>query len=524
MNFEITLLQAAVFVPLICAVIVLCMRGDSNRFLVDALTFAGFTFPLLAALWLWYVFSPDAVTAGGFAFINGDPSAPGYDLGLGTLLGIRLAFGLNGISMPLLALAGIVGMAAGWQSLRSQLGNRRNLFLGLILMMHGGLMGVFASIDVFFFYFFHELALIPTFILIGIWGGPGKRTVTLEVAIYLTLGAMFSLLGLIAIYGNVEAPGVPFNFIALREYFATTGLETVLQQNIAGFLLLGFGILVSLFPFHSWAPRAYATAPTPNAMLHAGVLKKFGLYGIIQVAAPLMPDGLGYWSDTLVWLALGNIVLLGFVTCAQRDLKQMVAYSSVMHMGYVFLGIAAMNHTGAGGAVMLMFAHGLSVALMLLLAQYIHDRAGTFEMSAIGGLGPKAPLLAGCFVAATFAGAGLPGFANFWGEFAVFLSLGEHHLWAVAPAALGIVLSAIYGLRATANIFFGQPKDTFKSRFESNAIADMSLSERIPAALLIAALLFVGFWPKSISNGIDTEIAKLPAPAQPTELTSNDGQ
>lgn len=504
-DFNVQLLQFSVLLPLAAAAVVLIGQQKLSSGLVNALAALTFALPVLAALWLWSQFA-DAAKVDGFAYLLGTDGQYGWDLGMGELFGIRLAFGLNGVSLPLFVLAALAGLAAGWHALRIAPQKRRSLYLGLLMLMQGGLLGVFASVDVLFFYFFHELALIPTFLMIGLWGGASRRTVALEVTIYLTLGAMLSLVGLVAIYANM-GEAASFSILALRDYFAVTPGEVFWQQNFFGLLLLGFGILVSLFPFHSWAPRAYTTAPTPNAMLHAGVLKKFGLYGLVQIAAPLLPEGLWAWNSLLIWLALGNVLIIGWATIAQSNLRQMVAYSSVMHMGYLFLGIASVSVAGFGGAVLLMFAHGLSVALMFLLGDYIEARAQTLEMDRIGGLGPKTPVLAALFVAATFAGIGLPGFANFWGEFTVFIALGQEHLWAVALAAVGIVLSAIYGLRAVARIFFGPPTKEFRGRLDSGKIVDLGLVERVPALVLLAGLLVIGFWPRAFSDSINDAMA-----------------
>lgn len=504
------LLELSIALPLVCAVILFAAQRVLPDKVSNLIAFPGFVFPCIAAVVLWINFGAQgsADLVDGFAFVTRNTDGTmGHDLGLGGLLGIRLTLGLNGISMPMFAMAGIVGLAAGFSALLQTNVSRRNLFLALLLLMHSGLMGVFSSIDLFFFYFFHEFALIPTFILIGIWGTPGKRTVALEVTIYLTLGAMLSLVGLVALYGNFGSTESGFNLIEMRRYFAAAPIEQLLQQNLTALLCIGFGILVSLFPFHSWAPRAYSTAPTANAMLHAGVLKKFGLYGLIQIAATLMPDGLAQWSTLLVILALCNIVFIGLVTVAQQDLKQMVSCSSVMHMGYAFLGIAALSTAGTGSAVILMFGHGLTVALLFLLGQFIKDRSETMDMLSMGGLGPKAPLLAGAFVLATFASIGLPGFANFWGEFGVFIALGQNSLWAVPIAALGIVIAAVYGLRSVARIFFGEPTEAFRSRLQSGAVNDLSVVERIPVLALLIPLIVVGFWPKSVSDGINRDAA-----------------
>jgi NADH-quinone oxidoreductase subunit M len=246
-------------------------------------------------------------------------------------------------------------------------------------------------------------------------------------------------------------------------------------------------------------------------MLHAGVLKKFGLYGLIQIAMPLLPGGLTHWSHPLAWLAvIGNVLIVGFITIAQRDLKQMIGYSSVMHMGYAFLGIAAGTVLGAGGVVLMMVAHGFSVALLFLLATSIHHRTHTFAMDEMGGLALKAPVLAALFVAGTFASIGLPGFANFWGEISIFVAL-----WGFSPvitvlAVGGVVISAIYGLRSAARVFFGPATPQFSEISAKYPVSDIGWAEKLPALVLLAALLFVGFWPKSMTTAIDTALKPTP--------------
>ena len=499
-NLNSTLLQLAIYVPLIAAIVLFFGKslGTTNS---KAIAFIGFLVPAVISVWLWLQFGGAAKDAAGYAYLSDT------NTGLSQSLGISLFLGLNGISCPMFLLSGLVGLAAGLHAIQSK-AERLHVYLLLLLIMQGGLMGVFGSINIFFFYFFHELALIPTFIMIGLWGSQGRRAAAMELTIYLTLGAMLSLLGLIYIYRASNWTG--FNLIQLQHMVATQPFSKVIQENIFGLLLFGFGILVSLFPFHSWAPRGYASAPTGAAMLHSGVLKKFGLYGLIQIAAPLLPLGLAHWNGLLMWLALGNIIIIGFVTIAQRDLKQMVGYSSVMHMGYVFLGIATMSVVGVGGAVLLMFAHGASVALMFLLSTAVYNRTGTYDMHEIGGLGPKAPILAGFFVAATLASVGLPGFANFWGELTVFISLWKLHPWLVIPAILGVVLSSIYGMRAVARIFFGPPTKSFEETAKKKKIIDITLGERVPACILLVMLVVVGIWPQSISNSINTQLESMP--------------
>jgi NADH-quinone oxidoreductase subunit M len=504
------LLPLAIAVPFVAGLVLLVGGEQLAPRTARGLAWAGFIVPALAAMVAWCAFASQSAATSLFTpylFLVD------FDTGL-RAFGITLRLGLSGVSLPLFVLAGIVGFAAGIHALNSEV-DRPNAYRGLLLFMVSGLMGVFSSVNVFYFYFFHEFALIPTFILIGWWGGAGGRSAALEMTIYLTLGAMLSLLGLIALYATSGANS--FDLVSLGQWLAQTQLSGLRQYHLFALLLFGFGILVSLWPFHSWAPTGYAAAPTPAAMLHAGVLKKFGLYGLLVIAVPLLPVGFADWRPVLACLALANVVIIGAVTIAQRDLKLMLGYSSVMHMGYIFLGIACLSALGAGGAVLLMFAHGLSIAALFLLSDAVYARTHTYDLGAMGGLCQKAPVLAGFFVAATLAGIGLPGFANFWGELSVFIALWAYHPWMVAPAALGVIISAVYGLRAVSRVFFGQPTENFKPLFD-RPVADILPYERWAALVLLGGLMFVGFWPASFSRGINDS---LPSAYGPQLLPQN---
>lgn len=488
-------LLVSVLVPLFAAG--LLTLGLPAR-LGKAVAALGFLLPALLALHCWFYFPADM--GADYAFLTG------YDTGLRNF-GISLMLGLNGISMPLFLMAGVVGLAAGLYALQAK-AERQPLYLGLLLVMQAGLMGVFASVDVFFFYFFHELALIPTFIMVGIWGGRDRSYAAMKMTIYLTIGAMLSLLGLIALY--VTSGAENFTIIELQRAVMANGLAESIQSNIFALLLFGFGILVSLWPFHSWAPLGYSEAPSSAAMLHAGVLKKFGLYGLIQIALPLLPAGYSHW---VVWFAglavFGNLVIIALITIAQGDLKKMVSYSSVMHMGYAFLGLACYSAAGIGGAVMMMVAHGLSVALLFLLTTSIHHRTKTFEMSDMGGLVKYAPVLSAFFIVATFASIGLPGLANFWGELAIFVAAWDYSPLLTVFAVSGIITSAIYSLRAAARVFFGSESEAFAKVIAEKKPVDLCFCEKLPALILIIALLGIGLWPKTISDSVSNAAAQL---------------
>jgi NADH-quinone oxidoreductase subunit M len=491
------LLQFAIATPLLSALV---MGLGLPKRLSTKLAAIAFVVPAAIAVWLWSQFP--AADGAAYHFISNT------NTGL-QAFGISLKLGLNGVSLPMFMLAAVVGLAAGLYALRSG-AERLKIYLLLLLVMHSGLLGTFASIDIFFFYFCHELALIPTFIMVGIWGGRDRNYAAMKMTIYLTAGAMLSLLGLIAIY--VQSGAESFDLLTLKAELAAQPLSATAQKYIFGLLMFGFGTLVSIWPLHTWAPLGYGAAPSSAAMLHAGVLKKFGLYGLIQVALPLLPEGAQSWAWTLALLAaLGNVLVIGLVTMAQRDLKQMLGYSSVMHMGYCFLGIATLSVIGTGGVVLLMVAHGLSVALLFLLATSVHHRTHTFDMAEMGGLAQQTPVLAAFFVAGTMASIGLPGFANFWGELTVFVSLWQFSPWVTAVAVAGVIISAIYGLRAAARVFFGPPSEQLQIVLAKHPATDLAWSERLPALLLLVALLGIGLWPKSISTAANAALATPPA-------------
>ena len=491
------LLFSAIWVPFIFGSSLALFSSKTSSKAYKWISLAGSLWPFLVAWYLFFQFEDGLQGGYQFEFLQ----STGLDS-----LGIYLHLGLNGISLPLFILAGTVGLAAIFYALHSH-ADRIQLYLSLLLIMLSGLMGTFASIDLFFFYFFHEFALIPSFIMIMIWGGVARYAIALEMTIYLTLGALLSLIGLIALYQQSGADS--FSMLALSNALAERPLTETIESNIFALLFFGLGILVSLFPFHSWAPKGYSAAPSSAAMLHAGVLKKFGLYGLLQIAIPLLPVGAFTWSPWLIALGLCNIVIIGLVTLAQKDLKQMISYSSVMHMGYAFLGLATFSVLGAGGVLLLLVAHGLSVALLFLLSTSIYKRFATFDMNEMGGLGKIAPNLSVVYVLAIMASIGLPGFANFLGEFVIFAAIAEEQSlrWVLYVSALGIIISAIYGLRSIGNVVFGtSEKYKGEEAFHSN---DMKTFEKLPAILLLGSLMIIGIFPKLFTDKANRDLMDL---------------
>jgi len=420
-------------------------------------------------------------------------------------LGIHCRLGADGINVGLILMGAIVAFAAACVSW--EIKDREKEYYILLLVMTGGILGAFASLDLFFFYFFHELALVPTFIMIGVWGrGENKNYATFQITLYLSLGALIALIGLIALYLQLPADQRTFDLREITDYFRANPMSESAQHLIFPLLMFGFGILVSLWPFHTWAPLGYASAPTATAMLHAGVLKKFGLFGLIRVALPLMPDGAKSWLNTLALLALGNILYCGLVAIRQRDLNLLLGNSSVAHMGFVFLGLASLSLVGVTGAAVVMVAHGLLAALSFGLSGYLYQQTGTLDMTRMGGLLQRLPWIGTALVMAMLAGCGLPGFANFVGEFMVFFGTWKSGLGG-APQLVGLaawgglIIGAVYMLRAVRQILHGPIAESCESA------ADASPWRRLPFAVLLGALFLFGLFPALLTEKIKPSAA-----------------
>jgi len=478
------LLTSIILVPLICALVIAFIPREI-RFGIRVVALCATLVTAALSLILF------------FSFQTG---LPGYQFELSRAwvpsLGISFHLGVDGINIGLILMGAIVAFAATCVSW--EIKTHEKEFYILLLIMTGGILGAFASLDLFFFYFFHELALVPTFIMIGVWGrGENRNYATFNITLYLSVGALITLVGLIALYLQLPADRRTFDIVELTRYFKGNAMPASAQYFIFPLLLFGFGILVSLWPFHTWAPLGYGAAPTATAMLHAGVLKKFGLYGLIRIALPLMPQGAQTWLSVVAWLCMGNIVYCGLVAMRQRNLNLLIGNSSVAHMGFVFLGIASLNLIGVTGAVLVMVAHGLLAALSFGLSGYLYQQTGTLNMDQFGGLLRRLPFVGALLIMAAFAGCGLPGFANFAGEILVLFGAWKTlHPFVIAAAWGALIIGAVYMLRAVRTILHGPLAEQW------DAVQDADAWRKFPFALLLAGLLAFGFWPRGLTDKI----------------------
>lgn len=511
-----------IFALPVLAAIALALVPRSFAVIMRAVAVGVTLVTMLLAVVMFWQFNGATADEYGYKFVSTIP-------GLGVKsLGIVCKFGVDGLNVGLVLMGAIVAFAAACCAF--EIKSREKEFYILLLTMTGGILGAFMSLDLFFFYFFHELALVPTFIMIGVWGrdvaatpsslkatgGDGgvaatrtKNYATFQITLYLSFGALLALIGLIALYLQVPADlraanQIGFSIPALTRYFAdpANAMAAGAQNFIFPLLLFGFGILVSLWPFHSWAALGYGSAPSATAMLHAGVLKKFGLYGLIRIALPLMPQAAQSWMHILAWLCLGNVLYVGWVAMRQRNLNLLFGNSSVAHMGVIFLGIASLNLIGVTGAVVIMVAHGFLAALLFGLAGYIHSQTGTLEMNELGGLARKMRFIGVAFVMAAMAGCGLPGFLNFVGEISVFFGAWQVPMLRVVTVLViwgALIIGAVYMIRAVRVVMYGPVTE---DRAYVTTLMDANPWRKVPYAYLIASLLAFGFFPRLLTEKI----------------------
>lgn len=444
-----------------------------------------------------------------------------YDRGLGGLqrvedyalvpsLGIHLKLAVDGWGVALLLLTGIIivtGVLASWSVPR-----RDRDFFALLLVLVAGVFGVFVAQDLFVFFLFYEIAVLPMYLLIGIWGashdvkpaGPfafawkrfpvgGKEYAAMKLTLMLLVGSAAILVAMFALWHEAGATTFDMDVLAATKFSRETQMWTF------PLVWLGFGVLAGVFPFHTWSPDGHASAPTAVSMLHAGVLMKLGAFGVIRVGMVMLPDAAVAWAPIVGAVAVVNVLYGAMCAASQTDLKYIVAYSSVSHMGIVMLGAATMNASGWNGAVYQMFAHGIMTGLFFALVGLVYERAHTRAIAKMGGFAHPMPAVAAFFTLACLSSLGLPGTAGFVAEFLVFVGAAESaHAWWVVPGVLGAFVTAVYVLRACKNIFWG-PAPTG----EYAHLADSRGTEWGALLVLGAALVVFGFWPRFLLDFID---------------------
>jgi len=498
-------LSIITWAPFVSALLI--MFGARHRpQLVRWTAAAGSTVSLVLSCWIYWTYDR---TAAGFQFVERVPLVP--------QLGISYELAVDGMSLLLVLLTAVIiwaGVFASWT-----VAKRAQEFYALLLVLVTGVFGVFVSLDLFVFFLFYEIAVLPMYLLIGIWGSSGevrpqgifgwafgrtgvgtKEYAAMKLTLYLLFGSAFILVGVLALF--VANGSTSFSFLDLSGVSFDPGLQTWVFLAF----YVGFGILAGIWPLHTWSPDGHASAPTAVSMLHAGVLMKLGAYGIVRLGMGLLPDAAVDWMWLVGLVACINIVYGALSAMAQTDLKYVVAYSSVSHMGVVLLGAATLTESGLNGSVFQMFAHGVMTALFFALVGLVYEKAHSRDILRMGGFGTMMPGIATAFTIGGLSSLGLPATAGFIAEFLTFLGAWTSaHPWWLFPGVIGAFLTSIYVLRVAKLIFWGPPSRD--PQFQN--LPDARGPEWVALTVLVGVILLFGLVPGLAIGLVDTATVPL---------------
>ncbi|MBK7189144.1 MAG: NADH-quinone oxidoreductase subunit M [bacterium] len=471
------------FFPVIGAAVIAFIPGGRKE-IIKTVAAAAAAVPLVLAVQLFMNFDRGSA---GLQFVEHYSWIKSFN--------IEYFMAVDGLSMPMMLLTALLSFLcifASWNIEKATKG-----YFAMFLILEAGMFGVFCALDFFLFYVFWEVMLLPMYFLIGIWGGPRREYAAIKFFLYTLAGSVLMLLAMIAFYLNVSDPvtgGHTFNMVHMfdQNNHSPWLMATNVRHMLWLALFIGFAIKVPVFPFHTWLPDAHVEAPTAVSVILAGVLLKMGTYGLLRISYPMLPDQAMWFRWALATLGAINILYGAYCAMAQKDMKKLVAYSSVSHMGYVLLGMAAMNEAGINGAVLQMFNHGTITAMMFLCVGVIYDRAHTREISAFGGLGMQMPRYFSFFSFALFAALGLPGLSGFVSEAMIFIGAFPAFRTITIISALGIIIGAAYVLWMLQRVFLGPKNDKWDNLPDINAREMFTL---IPIGILV--LLF-GVYPMPV--------------------------
>lgn len=479
------ILSIITFLPLVGALFILFVPGDDDvatanmRRIALATSLVTFAFTLV----MWAMFDP---TNTGFQFVQN------YEWITG---GIGYRMGVDGISVLFLVLTGAlmpVAILAGWDSIKTRV--REYLVLFLVLEMF--MMGVFATLDLAMFYVFFEGGLIPMYLIIGIWGGKRRIQAAYKFFFYTFAGSVLMLLAIMAMYWQAGTLDI------------AQLLKTKFPPEMQFWLWLAFfaslAVKLPMWPFHRWLPEAHVEAPTAGSVILAAILLKMGGYGFLRFSLPMFPDASAYFANFVFVLSIAAIIVTSLIALVQEDVKKLIAYSSVAHMGFVTMGIFAANQNGVEGAMFQMISHGLVSGALFFSVGVIYDRMHTREIAAYGGLADRMPRYAFAFMVFTMANVGLPGTSGFIGEFLTMIGAFKVNTWVAFGAAFGVILSAGYALWLYRRLIFGVlDKESLKS------ILDLDTREIVVLVPLIVLTILFGFYPAPILDAIGPSVHAL---------------
>jgi NADH-quinone oxidoreductase subunit M len=478
------ILSSIIALPLIGSIFIVLMKGD-NKQLIKTLGLVFSTASFLLSVWLFLQFDG---SSGSMQFVENHLWISNLDIGY--------RVGVDGISLLLVVLTTFltpIALLASWESISSRLKG----YVALMLLLEVGTLGVFVALDTFLFYVFWEFMLIPMYFIIGIWGGAEKIYAATKFFLYTMAGSLLMLVAIIWLgyYASTQNGGL-FTTDLMKLYQVAPGIPTSIQSWMFLAFALSFCIKVPLFPFHTWLPDAHVQAPTAGSVILAGVLLKMGTYGLVRFCLPLFPFATITFMPYIAALAVIGIVYGALVSMIQADFKKLVAYSSVSHLGFVVLGIFALNEEGMQGSVIQMINHGLSTGALFLLVGMIYDRRHTRMIKDFGGLAKQMPVYAAFFMIVMLSSAGLPGLNGFVGEFLILLGafksqLLGNQLYAIIGAT-GVILAAVYLLWSYQRVFFGKLENP-----ENKKLFDLSGREMAVLIPVVVFIVWIGFYPNT---------------------------
>lgn len=484
------ILTTTLLAPIIAALVIVFLPKEEDK-LSKSVAAIGTGVALLLSIFVYFSYDK---SLGGLQFIDFGKPIPWIPD-----LGVTWYMAVDGLSLPMLLLTNLIGFTAVFASWN--VSNRPKELMILLLLLIAGVMGTFIAQNLFIFLLFYEVVVIPIYIMVIIWGSSKRVTkeyAGMKLTIYLLIGSAFLLVGVIALFAkSVSITGTPdMSFEAL----AQVAFPEQFQIYMFALLLIGFGSLLSMWPFHSWSPDGYAGAPTAVSMIHAGVLKKIGGYGLIRFAVFVLPLGAKFWAPYIAVLGVIGVAYAAMGALAQKDLKYLVGYSSVSHMGYVLIGLATLGVIGVNGAVASMFAHGVMAALFFSMIGFIYEKTHTRYIPDLGGLAHNTPKLAVGFMMAGMASLGLPGLVTFIPEFTIFVESFKIFGWLAVIGIAGIIITALYVLRAGANTLFGPARPEYKE------LRDIKGPEMVPLIVLGLVLVVGGILPSLLFDMINSGV------------------
>ncbi|MCM2273107.1 MAG: NADH-quinone oxidoreductase subunit M [candidate division Zixibacteria bacterium] len=486
------ILSLLVFIPLLGMVAVMVMpKEQKSAIRWTATIFSGI--PAVMSLWLVWDYFVNYSGSAAMAYMEGPyawiPS-----------LNIQYLLGADGISVPMLGLTGLLSFISIVASFGIQ--NRVKEYFAFFLLLEVGMMGVFVALDFFLFYIFWEVMLVPMYFLIGIWGGPRKEYAAIKFFLYTLFGSIFMLVAILVLYFTSE----PHTLNMLTLIQSAPGLSHILQMVCFIFFFIAFAIKVPVWPFHTWLPDAHVEAPTAVSVILAGVLLKMGTYGMLRISWPMFPSALQALSFWIALLGAIAIIYGALVSMAQKDLKKLVAYSSVSHMGYCMLALGAFGSVQAiAGCMFQMISHGLITGALFLLVGVLYDRAHTREIAVFGGIGTKLPIYTGIMVFFSMAALGLPGMSGFISEFMIFIgAFSQLNPYLVGISILGVVLGAAYMLRMVQRVFLGE-----FNLAKWGGLTEINGRELFTVIPLMILTLLIGVYPKPLNDLMNATLVNL---------------